>query len=95
MSSISLQSISSELAGQNDDGADSNTVATVSVLPSDNRIDYDPQNAWVSTASESGVGSCTNGTKVTTQSNANFTFVFKGNKSLIVTLRPLTLWFRH
>lgn len=82
--------MSSELAGQHDP-ADPNTIATVNVLPSDSRIEYDPQDAWVSSASGSGVGSCTNGTKVTTQSNATFTFVFKGNKSLIATLRTLTL----
>jgi len=74
----SLASVSSEVAQQDNGGANQNTIATVSVFPNDRRIEYKPDSAWVDTASESGVGNCNNNTKVTTRQGANFTFAFRG-----------------
>lgn len=80
LSSQSVQSISSELAGQTrEDGSGVDTINTVTVLPSDPRIEYGKPEDWVDTASSSssGVGSCNNGTRAT-QKSGNFTFVFSG-----------------
>ncbi|PVG02677.1 hypothetical protein CPB86DRAFT_533130 [Serendipita vermifera] len=73
-----VASLSSELAQQTRDGSNSDTINTAFVSPADPRIEYDPASAWEDTSSSSGVGSCNNATRVTTQANASFKFVFEG-----------------
>lgn len=76
-SSRSVASISSELVAQ-PGFSETDEVQTVSVLPSDDRIKYDPLDAWIDGSSTSGVANCNNGTKYTTQHGASFKFIFEG-----------------
>ncbi|CAG8707881.1 13910_t:CDS:2, partial [Acaulospora colombiana] len=84
VSGVFQASLSSELAQQTRDGSNSDTINTAFVSPSDPRIEYDPASAWQDTSSTSGVGSCNNATRVTTQANASFKFVFEGSISVSV-----------
>ena len=70
-------SLSSKLAGQNHGDANPDTINTVLVLPSDPRIEYDSSTSWVDTT-QSGIGSCTNGTRVAKVAGSSFTFAFSG-----------------
>jgi hypothetical protein len=76
---ISISSVSSELAAQTRTGnANPNSINTATVAASDPRINYEPSSSWINTSTQSGVGSCNNGTKVTQDAQAKFTFVFQG-----------------
>jgi hypothetical protein len=76
---ISISSVSSELAAQTRTGdGNPNSINTATVTASDPRINYEPSSSWIDTSTQSGVGSCNNGTKVTQTPQAKFTFVFQG-----------------
>jgi hypothetical protein len=76
---ISVSSVSSELAAQTRTGdGNPNSINTATVAASDPRINYEPSSSWIDTSTQSGVGSCNNGTKVTQTPQAKFTFVFQG-----------------
>jgi hypothetical protein len=76
---ISISSVSSELAAQTRTGnGNPNSINTATVAASDPRINYEPSSSWIDTSTQSGVGSCNNGTRVTHNPQAKFTFVFHG-----------------
>jgi hypothetical protein len=76
---LSISSVSSELAAQTRTGNENpNSINTATVAASDPRINYKPPSSWIDTSTQSGVGSCNNGTKVTQDPQAKFTFVFQG-----------------